>query len=143
MPPKLREVLIIDDDQIANYVNERIVTEMQLAHTITILQNGNEGLDYILKVCGKDHNFCPDLIILDHFMPELNGLELMEKLHENGLIEEMRTVFLLLAIHTDIEDLKKFEELGVQEFTDKPLSKNRLHEAYEKYWANNTARDHS
>ena len=130
MPPKLREVLIIDDDQIANYVNERIVTEMQLAHTITILQNGKEGLDYILKVC-------------DHFMPELNGLELMEKLHENGLIEEMRTVFLLLAIHTDIEDLKKFEELGVQEFTDKPLSKNRLHEAYEKYWANNTARDHS
>lgn len=143
MSPKLKEVLIIDDDITANYLNVRIVTEMRITQHVKVLHNGKEALEYISESCGIDHNACPELIILDHFMPEMDGMQFMKKLHENGLIEKMRTVFLLLAVHTDIKDLKHFEDLGVQEFTDKPLSKKRLQEAYDKYWANDTARDNS
>jgi response regulator of citrate/malate metabolism len=143
MSSKLREVLIIDDDQTANYMNERVISEMQIAGHVKIFLNGKDALKYILENCGKDHDTCPELIILDHYMPEMDGLEFMQKLHEHGLIEKMRTVFLLLAVHTNIKDLKQFQNLGVQEFTSKPLSKKRLQEAYDKYWANDTAKNSS
>ncbi len=141
-PIKLREVLIIDDDKTANYLNERIVREMEITDSIRVLHNGKDGLNYILEHCGdKGSTTCPELIILDHHMPVMDGKEMLETLHENGMIDKMRTVFLLLAIHTNQEDLKRFEDLGVQEFTDKPLSKERLQDAYQKYWADDTARD--
>ncbi|WP_242929122.1 response regulator [Pontibacter vulgaris] len=143
MANKLKEVLIIDDDMTANYLNERIVTELQIADHVKILTNGKDGLDYILEKCADNKETCPELIILDHFMPLMDGLELMETLHKSGKLENMRAVFLLLAIHTNIKDLKRFKMLGVQEFTNKPLSREKLLESYQKYWADDTVKDHT
>lgn len=144
MRKKLKEVLIIDDDATANYLNERIVKDLQITENIKVLQNGKEGLDYILSRCiHNEGGPCPELVILDHHMPLMSGMELMEVLHGNGYLEKMQVVFLLLAAHSDEKDLKRFDELGVQEFTTKPLSKKLLFDAYQKYWADDTARDNS
>lgn len=144
MASTLKEVLIVDDDPTTTYLNERIVSEMEIAERITACKNGRDALNYLLqKLNDPGETAFPELIILDHHMPVMDGMELMEALNKKGLLEEMRTVILLLAIHTNPDDLRRFKKLGVQEFTSKPLSKHTLTVAYKKYWANNTARDHN
>ncbi len=139
---KLRTVLIVDDDHTTNYLNERIVRELEIAEKVIVLHNGKEALQYLQQHCDqKEKTECPELIILDHHMPVMDGLDLMQIINENGMINNLDTVFLLLAIQTGTADLTRFKELGVQEFTPKPLSKDRLMEAYHKYWNGNTPED--
>lgn len=144
MAKKIREVLIVDDDTTATYLNKRIVREMGITERITTCTNGQDALHYLLNIRSNDNSKAyPELIILDHHMPVMNGLELMQELNEKKMLEEMRTVVLVLAIHTKADELRRFSKLGVQEFTDKPLSKQTLTDAYRKYWANDTASDHN
>ncbi|QCR21577.1 response regulator [Pontibacter sp. SGAir0037] len=139
---KLRKVLLIDDDSTTLYINERIVREMRFAEEIELLRNGKDGFKYIQKHCDNSPESCPDLVILDHHMPVMDGLEMMENLQEIGILSKIRAVFLLLAVNSEEQDIRKFMELGVQEYTQKPLSKETLLDAYQKYWADDTVRDH-
>jgi len=99
---KLEKVLLIDDDTTAHYLNERIVRELQIAKKVQVLHNGRQGLDYLSE---GEERVCPELIILDHYMPVLDGMEIMEALHKSGRLEKMETVFLLLAAHTSQADI--------------------------------------
>jgi hypothetical protein len=40
---KLKKLLLIDDDTTANYLNERIVRELQIAEEVQVLHNGRQG----------------------------------------------------------------------------------------------------
>ena len=55
----------------------------------------------------------------------------------------METIFILLAVHTTLQDQEVFKKLGVQEFTSKPLSRHTVMEAYTKYWAHDTIEGHT
>jgi len=140
---KLKKILLVDDDQVNNYLNQKLLQGFKIAEEIKVLTNGKLAFDYILENCAETNESCPNLIILDHHMPVMDGMELMEALHSNGIITRMDVVFLLLAIQTKPEEQEVFRKLGVQEFTSKPLSKKRVFEAYEKYWAGDTVKDHT
>lgn len=59
------------------------------------------------------------------------------------LLNRTEVVFILLAIHSKQEDKEKFKELGVQEFTTKPLSRELVMDANNKYWSGGRAKEHT
>ncbi|QMU29530.1 response regulator [Adhaeribacter radiodurans] len=140
---KLKKILLVDDDPTNNYLNERLLKSLQIAEEVKVLTDGKLALDYILENCFTENHYCPGLVILDHHMPVMDGLELMEALNKNGIIKSLEIVFLLLAVHTKPEEQEAFRKLGVQEFTPKPLSKRTIREAHLKYWEGDTAKNHA
>ncbi|MDQ3289670.1 MAG: response regulator [Bacteroidota bacterium] len=139
---KLQQILLVDDDPTNNYLNHRLLSNLHIAEEIIVLTNGKLALDYILVNCSSPEKPCPALVILDHHMPVMDGLELMKALNQDGILKHSEIVFLLLAVHTRPAEIEAFTQLGVQEFTPKPLSKERIMEAYAKYWEGDTAKDH-
>ncbi len=139
---KLNKILLVDDDPTNNFLNEKILNDLNIAQEIKVLTNGKLAFDYVLDSCNSPEKNCPALIILDHHMPVMDGLELMHYLHTDGILKKMETVFILLAVHTTPQDQEVFKQFGVQEFTSKPLSKQTVMEAYTKYWAHNTIEGH-
>ncbi len=137
---KLNKILLIDDDKINNYLNEILLQDLNIAEEIKVVLNGQLALDYILDSCKSTQKICPELIILDHYMPVMDGIEFMEALNKEDFINRANVVFILLAIHSTKEDIETFKKLGVQEFTSKPLSKETVLEVYHKYWAGDTAK---
>ncbi|GAB3822025.1 hypothetical protein GCM10028895_25480 [Pontibacter rugosus] len=105
-----------------------------------MLTDGQQAYNYLSEAWKVDKT-CPELIILDHHMPILDGLGLMEKLNWSGKLNNVEAVFLLLALNTSKDDIRLFKELGVQEFTDKPLCKATAMDAYTKYWAGDTVKN--
>lgn len=140
---KLKNILLVDDDQVNNYLNKIILQELAIAEEIHIAINGKIALEYLLENCEPMGLDCPQLIIFDHYMPVMDGVELIKALHAIDFINRNEVIFILLGIHTKLEDIRKFQEMGVQEFTTKPLSKETVMDAYYKYWAGDTAQDHT
>ncbi len=86
---------------------------------------------------------CPELIIFDHHMPIMDGMEFIKALNDIGFVNREEVVFILLAIDSKKEDIEEFQRLGVQEFTYKPLSEKTVLDAYHKNFARDTSKEHS
>lgn len=66
-----KTILVIDDDKL---IREGLVAMLRgLGHEVSEAQNGQEGLDMALSAK-------PELIVTDVRMPEMTGLEMIEKL---------------------------------------------------------------
>jgi CheY-like chemotaxis protein len=140
---KLKKILLIDDDPINNYVNQQLLENLQIAEQVSIEINGKNGLQHLLHHGNSTDGVCPELVIFDHFMPIMDGLEMMKQLQSSGFIETHKIVYILLAILSTKEHIEQFKALGVQEFTDKPLSQQVIMDAYDKYFADDTAPNHT
>ena len=129
---KLKKILLINDDEITNYVSKALLEDLEVTQEIDVVTNGECGLEYLLKNCEMPGKICPQLVILDDQMPEMGGLELMKALDAINFNHDI--VFLLIGINTREEGMKEFRELGVQEITYKPISKESVMRAYHRYW---------
>ena len=125
-------ILIVDDDN----ATSSILTHMLRPYAKLILKafNGLQG-------CKLYKSHTPDIILSDINMPEMNGLEMIEKIRQVDSNVK-------IAIFTDFENrdiLLKAIELGVNQFVSKPfesksfgkMMKNLRHEVDERYKAAN------
>ncbi|MEP6895696.1 MAG: response regulator, partial [Chloroflexota bacterium] len=74
----IREVLIIDDDPNDLRLLEKILKEHGKYKPIPV-EGGRKGWETM-------NNFPPDAIILDIFMPEMDGFTILEKMRENPIL---------------------------------------------------------
>jgi CheY-like chemotaxis protein len=131
---KIKKILLIDDDKINNFINKGILTKLNIAEEIVALTNGKLALDYIKENCFSNHKVCPHFIILDHLMPVMDGIDFMEELNNLKFKEKEQSKILLLASHATEEDIEVYNELGIDDYTPKPLSEEIVIELWKKYW---------
>jgi CheY-like chemotaxis protein len=122
---KIRNILLIDDDVINNYITCKLLTKLNLADEIRIARNGYDALNDMLKRCSSTYLICPDLIILDHMMPVMDGLEFMEAFNSHDFVNRQQTAILLLSTTMERER-EKFKKLGVNYFAYKPLTEQTI-----------------
>ena len=135
---KLKKVLLIDDDEITNYVTKSLLESLDISEEIDVVTDGRLGLEYLLKHCETLGLACPQLVIFDDQMPEMDGLEMMRAL--DAIKFNHNIIFLLIGINTREEDAEKIRELGVHEITYKPISDEVVMKAYHRYWIQQDAK---
>jgi len=125
---KTTRLLLIDDDEIGNFIFKERVNISDMPVTCEALPNGKEALNYLLKLeeQGRKDQF-PDVIFLDFQMPEMNGLEFLDKynalLHSN----HKSTKLVLVSASIDTETLKKAETYDAfTAYLDKPVFPHHL-----------------
>lgn len=102
-------VLVVDDDIINIKAAEKILKNH---FDVNCVFSGKEALEYAEK-------YVPELILLDMYMPEMDGLAVMEQLKNNPVTKEIPIIF--MAIEKDREaEIKSFKR-GAQDFIAKPL----------------------
>lgn len=80
--------------------------------------SGSEGLELILRTK-------PDLVITDIIMPEMDGIEMMQRVKEN----ELCPAFVFLSSYDQFELVKKAMQLGAKDYLLKlKLNSEMLHE---------------
>ena len=73
------KVLIVEDDPMVAMINEQYVCRNKNFCVQKTCRNGQEALDYLEAAQGDDKI---DLVIMDVFMPLLNGVETLKKIRE-------------------------------------------------------------
>lgn len=109
----MEKVLVIDDDQ---SIRETLTTFLRRQGFKPIAaEDGEKGIE-LLK------SELPDLVICDYKMPEMTGLEVLEKIKE---IDESIHFIMITAfdeMQTTVEAMQK----GAYDFIEKPLDIDRL-----------------
>ncbi len=124
------DVLIVDDNK-TNLLVARGLFKPLKAKVDTAL-SGAEGIE----MC-KHKKY--DLILMDHMMPEMDGIEAIRRIRE---IEEFdgyykNVVFLAFTANAMSEAQELFKSVGVEGFLAKPLDVKRLREAIRTYMPRN------
>lgn len=72
------KILIVDDSKVMRAIVRRTLCQAGFGgHELQEAANGKEGFDAV-------GSFEPDLVLCEWNMPELNGIDLLEKLREAG-----------------------------------------------------------
>ncbi|KAB2336018.1 response regulator [Cytobacillus depressus] len=115
-------VLIIEDDPMVQEVNKQFVMKMEGFKVIGAASNGVEGLEKIQELS-------PDVVILDVYMPEQDGLETLQQIRSQ---QESVDVIMVTAAN-DHETVKMALQNGAFDYIIKPFKFDRIQKALEKY----------
>ena len=113
------KVVFIDDEALVKIGLQSILDWNEEGFDVVgEAEDGREGLQLILQ---KE----PDLVITDIVMPEMDGLEMIQKAKEQG----SRAVFIVLSSFDEFELVKKAMQLGARDYILKlKISKGVLKE---------------
>jgi CheY-like chemotaxis protein len=127
MQRKLKTILLVDDDPITNFINERLLTKMKLADEVKTVINGEEGVKCLHDHCFKT-KISPELILLDINMPIMNGFEFLEAYKFIEFINKEEIVIAVLTTSENSEDKRRMAELGIKCFVNKPLTEQKIND---------------
>jgi two-component system, OmpR family, response regulator len=110
-------VLVIDDNkEITDMLS--FYLESQGGYECKVINDGKEGLQAITS-----EDF--DVIILDLAMPEFSGLDIINSLKKDNLLEKNR-IIVLTASSLNVEETESIVHDGVRAVLKKPISIDEL-----------------
>ncbi|MFO7978015.1 MAG: response regulator [Bacteroidales bacterium] len=126
---KIERLLLIDDSDIDNMVNKRMVEKNAFATNIVVKSSALSGLEYLQQTCENDQSGLPQMIFLDIRMPEVDGFEFLEKFQDLDpfICQNCRVVMLSSSIDAD-DHRRAMEDPHVIHFIKKPLTQNAFEE---------------
>lgn len=107
------KILVIDDEAaIRTVLSASLVDE---GYKVDSAADGVSGLE-------KIKTFNPDVVLLDIWMPDMDGIGVLKKAKELGL----NTEFIIMSGHGTIETAVQATRLGAWDFFEKPVSLERI-----------------
>jgi CheY-like chemotaxis protein len=126
-----KNILLVDDDKITHFINERMIDSMGLAKNIHKAFNGLEALQILQNYC-NDIIEKLDVILLDLHMPVMDGLEFMEAFHDLDCVNKENIAIAFVTSSSSPIDIERARKLGVYHFFKKPLSPEYLRTIFQQ-----------
>ena len=121
MPQRLRDILVVDDND--NDVELMLLSlgTLKLANNIAVARDGVEGLDYLYRrgrFAGRTSEH-PLFVLLDLNMPRMGGIAMLTEMRRD---EDMRTVpVVVMTSSREDPDLRRCYDQGINAYVVKPV----------------------
>jgi DNA-binding response OmpR family regulator len=110
-----KRVLVIDDEQLTLRLTTHIFQKG--GYEVHLAGSGTEGL-------AKAESVKPDLVVLDVMMPDMNGLEVCQRLRANHSTASLPII--MLSAKGQIDDKVNGFRAGADDYVEKPVSPKEL-----------------
>ena len=116
------DVLIVEDDPMVAMINKQYVMQHSNFRVCKVCSDGLSAWEYLTanKV---------DLVILDQYMPQMTGLELLRKVRAS----EMPLSFIMVTAANDSASIDDALRLGIVDYLVKPFTNSRFNQALEVF----------
>jgi CheY-like chemotaxis protein len=122
-------VLLIDDEPVFHMINTKILQRLGLTRISTAC-NGKEALNFFVKSSSGDQTI-PDAIFVDLNMPVLDGFGFIEAFARLNIPGKSKPRIAILTSSIDPRDMKRAEELGIQDYLTKPITESSVRSVLE------------
>ena len=116
------KVLIVDDDPMVSMINEQYVNRNKVFRVVGTCKDGKSALEYL-------ENNDVDLIVLDVYMPLMDGFETLRQIRKNKKSVDI----IMVTAANDRAALEEALHLGVVDYLVKPFTYDRFRIALDKY----------
>ena len=122
MCKKIRNLWIIDDDPMASFYIKRLAELGELANIITIYDKARGAMDYLLHHKTSEEQL-PDVILLDIYMPEMDGWAFLEVFAETQ-DQFVKPIDIYIISSSDhLKDINRARSIPyVKAFLQKPVT---------------------
>ena len=121
-------VLIVEDDPMVAMINEQYIGRNKKFKVVGICNNGKSALEFL-------NHQAVDLVVLDVYMPQMDGFETLCQIRKNKISVEV----IMVTAANDRESLEEALHLGIVDYLVKPFTYDRFQMALEKYIAQSNA----
>jgi DNA-binding NtrC family response regulator len=108
------QVLVVDDEADIRALIQEILSEE--GYGVTVAADAEEA-----RSARRDDNF--DLILLDIWMPDTDGISLLREWSDNG---DLKCPVVIMSGHGTVDTAVEATRLGAHDFVEKPLSLAKL-----------------
>ncbi|KRG08646.1 response regulator [Staphylococcus sp. NAM3COL9] len=115
-------ILIVEDDPMVAQINQQFVGKIDGQASVDIASNVKEAINYI-------ENKEIDLLLLDIYMPEENGLTFLKYIREQGY----KIDAILITAASDVEDIQTAFRYGAVDYLIKPFDFERFQQSLLRY----------
>ena len=115
-------VLIVEDDPMVGMINSQFVKKAEGFEVAGMCRNGQEAVDFL-------STNTVDLILLDVYMPVMNGVETLKKIRAMKISAEV----IMVTAANDNATIEETMHLGVHDYLIKPFTFERFFASLEKF----------
>ncbi len=115
-------VLVVEDDPMVAQLHEHYLSQIKGYKLCDIANNGDTALKLLAQ---KNY----DLLILDIFMPTMDGLQLLSKIRDNAYDVDV----IIVSAANDKDKIKQALRLGAVDYIIKPFEFERFNLALNNY----------
>jgi two-component system, chemotaxis family, response regulator Rcp1 len=116
------EILLVEDTPSDVRLTQEALKDSQLNHNLTVVNDGDQALEFLKKVAGSPQQ--PGLILLDLNMPKKNGHEVLDELKDMKTYIDVPVI--LLTVSRDEEDILKALRVKMNYYLGKPVTAEKL-----------------
>jgi CheY-like chemotaxis protein len=127
---KYKQVLLLDDNELDNFINEKIIEASHFSERVYLTSSGKSALEFLnnLNVTGKESEaIYPEAIFIDINMPMMDGFQFIDNLKtiSGDKIKNCKLIILTSSIYP--EDRAKAMTISKDiTFLNKPLTEEML-----------------
>jgi CheY-like chemotaxis protein len=124
--PNSRNVLLVDDNEIDNFINERIIVSSGFAKEVVVKNSADGALKYLQGLSSTPEKI-PDFIFLDLNMPVKDGFGFLEDFASMDEAIRRRSKVIVLSSSISPDDINRASTNPyVHKYINKPLSEKYL-----------------
>jgi CheY-like chemotaxis protein len=122
---KYRTVMLIDDNEIDNLINQKMIEAAAITENIYTHTGAKSAIEFLRNMERLDvsDKVLPDIIFLDIDMPLMDGFQFLEEFEKLGNTAKKKCKIVMLTSSINPQDFnrsKKYE--NVKLYLNKPLS---------------------
>ncbi|MGV3541154.1 MAG: response regulator [Rufibacter sp.] len=123
--PLLPHILLVDDDEVNNFLNLRLLKRLQVAQEINTVSSGLKALQFLQDLHSRQQPL-PTLIFLDINMPVMDGFEFLHKLTALPMASEL-PIIIMLTTSSNSKDIDQAKlSPAVAGYLSKPLTEGKV-----------------
>lgn len=119
-------LLFIDDDEINNFILQELFAEEEDLF-LTFYSDSPAAFEHLRSLADHEPEQLPDIVFMDIKMPILDGFEFLDRLQEEGFLNDKPVDIFLLSSTLDSRDVKRAASYAnIKELVTKPLTVDKF-----------------
>lgn len=124
-------ILLVDDDEINNFISIKLIKKAVDNTAISACLNGRFAIEELVEIQKHDPALLPDFILLDINMPIMNGWEFLDEYKRLNIDPLGKSKIYIISSSVFSNDINKAKSYPlVKNFISKPLSVDKIKEMF-------------